>query len=262
VLLNQERAREVMERRGLDGLVAQLSINVYYLSDYWGMLMNAVHFDAAFFAVLPRDESQPAVLVMPALELRRLVTQGGTWMPEVVAYTSPLDDAPGALPRDGKPYDGWPVRPGAELTPLETQWVEMTRRHRDSVAGDAQSALARALTLAGLDKARVGTDDARVGGWMADAGLNALECDYDASVFNEIRRVKTADEVELMRRAATINESALRAVGTAMHEGAEWSEMERVYFSSMARQGGAHVFRCARYLRAIPRRFRAMRGHR
>ena len=35
-LLNHERAMEIMERENLDGLIAQLPINSYYLSSYWG----------------------------------------------------------------------------------------------------------------------------------------------------------------------------------------------------------------------------------
>ena len=39
MLLNKARAYEVMDREGLDGLIAVAPINVDYLSDYWGALM-------------------------------------------------------------------------------------------------------------------------------------------------------------------------------------------------------------------------------
>jgi Xaa-Pro aminopeptidase len=211
ILANLSRARQVMARRGLDGLVAQLSINVYYLSGYWGMLMSAERFDAAFLAVLPRREDLPAVLVMPTIELRRLVSEGGTWMPEIVAYSSPLDDESEGLQTDGKPYDGWPVQPGAALTSREQAWTDITRRHRDRVAADARVALVRALRLAGLESGRLGTDDPRIEGWAQAGGLAGVSCAVDANVFNEIRRVKTPAELELLRAAARINEASLRA---------------------------------------------------
>jgi Xaa-Pro aminopeptidase len=232
-LVNLERAREVMERRGLDGLVAQLSINVYYLSGYWGMLMSAERFDAAFFAVLPRSVDAPATLVLPSMELRRLAAQGGTWMHEVVAYTSPLDDEAGA----GVPYQGWPVRTGADLEECERRWVDVTAAHRDRVAGDAPTAMARAVRNAGLERGRLGTDDVRLATWLQGAGLDGVACTADPNLFNDIRRVKTPAELHLLRRAAIINETALRAAGAALCEGAEWSEMEREYFVSMADQG-------------------------
>lgn len=59
-LLNLKRARDLMARDGVDALVAQRPINVYYLSDYWGFLMGAERFDAAYFAVLPRAPESPA----------------------------------------------------------------------------------------------------------------------------------------------------------------------------------------------------------
>ena len=39
MLLNRPRAVEVMERHGLDGLVATNRHNIYYLTDFWGYEM-------------------------------------------------------------------------------------------------------------------------------------------------------------------------------------------------------------------------------
>ena len=236
MLLNIDRAREVMARHDLDGLVAQLPINVYYLSGYWGLLMNAQRFDAAYFAVLPRDESAPPTLVLPSFELRRLVSEGGTWMPEVIAFTSPDDDAPdgGDL---GRTYDGWPVRPGVPLTEREQAWVQMTRQHRNRVAPDGITGLLRALANAGLTHGRVGTDEVRLPQWLATRGYTA-SCRCDANLFNAVRLVKTPAELELLRKAASINEQALKVAAGALSEGAQWTEIERAYFTSMALQGG------------------------
>jgi hypothetical protein len=104
-----------MQRQGLDGLVVCLPHNVYYLSSYWGLLMSAAHFDAAFFALLPTREDQPASLILPSMELRRLESAGGTWMPETFIYTSPGEEQD-QIAIDGRSYSGWPVRDGAELT--------------------------------------------------------------------------------------------------------------------------------------------------
>ncbi len=40
MLLNKPRAYEIMDREGLDGLIAVAPINVYYLSDHWDALMH------------------------------------------------------------------------------------------------------------------------------------------------------------------------------------------------------------------------------
>ena len=72
MFLDRPRAHDILEREQLDGLIAQTPINVYYLSDYWGIFNTAGGYDGAYLAVLPREEGEPAGLIVPALELRRL----------------------------------------------------------------------------------------------------------------------------------------------------------------------------------------------
>ena len=74
-LLNHDRAVEIMQREGLDGLVAQQPVNSYYLSSYWGLFNTPTGYDGSYFALLPRDMAAPAALIVPALEIRRLETE-------------------------------------------------------------------------------------------------------------------------------------------------------------------------------------------
>ena len=196
-----------MAREQIDGLIARVPINVYYLSGYWGLLMSAERFDASFFAVLPASEKQPAALVLPSMELRRLVVQGGTWIPETFIFTRPHDEQD-QIAVDGLPYTGWPIRQDAEITNLEQRGIDATRAQADRISGNARGALARAVRAAGLERASVVSDDVRVAGWLESAGLTQVTCRDDANVFNRIRLVKTEAELTLMRRAASINEAA------------------------------------------------------
>ena len=237
LLANLPRARTIMASEGIDGLIAAIPVNVYYLSAYHGLLMSAERFDAAYFAVLPANERASAGLVLPSMELRRLVSAGGTWMPETFIYTSPAEEtAPVAI--HGKPYGGWPVRPDAVLTGLEQDWVDATRAQAGRVAGDAMGGLARAVEAAGLSRGTVVADDSRIGGWLAAAGFGDLDCRTDAGVFNRIRAVKTAAELELLRTAAAINEAALREAAAAFSEGADWRVIETAYNTAMSAAGG------------------------
>jgi Xaa-Pro aminopeptidase len=229
-----------MARDGVDALVAQLPINVYYLSGYWGFLMATERFDAAYFAVLPRAPDRPASLVLPSIELRRVAGEGGVWMEDLHAFSSPLDDNEAA--EEGRPYDGWPVRVGAELSPRERGWVEAVAEHRHRVAASALHALARAGRGAGLEGARIVTDDARVSGWLEAHGLAPALVRYDPSFFNEIRMIKTAPEIELMRSAALKNERAMLTAVAGLSEGARWEEIETIYMTEMACQGARGVY--------------------
>ena len=243
VLLNRERAREIMEREGLDALVAGVPINVYYLSSYWGFLMIPERFDAAYFAVFPRDPDRPAALVMPAFELRRLVSQGGTWMDEVFPYTAPAEDGldiRGDIP--GRPYPGWPVAEDAAMSDLEHRWIDVTRYHRERTAADALQSLGRALRFCELDSARIGTDEARLEAWLGQMGLTDATVQCDANLFNRVRHVKTAAEIELLKKAAIINQEALLESVDTLTEGCTWSDVERAYMVAMAKRGGQGVY--------------------
>ncbi len=220
----------------IDGLIACLPINVYYLSGYWGLLMSAERFDASFFAVLPNSEEHPAALVLPSMELRRLVAQGGSWMPETFIFTRPGDEHD-HIAVEGLPYDGWPIRQDAELTSLEKRGIEATRSQVGRTSGNARGALARAVRAAGLERAHVISDDARVAGWLESAGLTQMQCREDANVFNRIRLVKTEAELKLMRKAALINEASARESAAAFRDGADWPEIESVYAAAMAAEG-------------------------
>jgi Xaa-Pro aminopeptidase len=242
MLLNRPRAIEIMERENLDGLVAVLPINVYYLSDYWGLFNTPVGYEAAYMALLPRDESRPAGLVVPALELRRIMTKR-TWIPEIYPFTTPdRDERAADGTAKGVDYTGWQPRPGAALTGLEQRWVDIVTNLGGRAAADAFWAIARALRAAGLDRSRIATDDARLAGWLAACGLDAIRCEYRTDLFNEIRLVKTPDELGLLRIAARINENSLLAAAGSMRAGMSWQEVENTYMQEMARQGGRGVY--------------------
>lgn len=242
MLLNYPRAREILERENLDGLVAQLPINVYYLTDYWGLFNTAGGYDAAYLAVVPRDEQRPAALVVPALELRRVATMG-TWTARIYGHSSP---EAGVVLADGTAkgvdYRGWSARDDVELGDLEQRWVDIVSRLGGDVSANAFWAVARAIKSAGLENNRIATDDPRLADWLAACGLENIKCDYRVDLFNEIRLVKTPDEISLMRIAARYNETALLTAVDSMSEGITWPEIEKVYMVSMARQGGQGVY--------------------
>jgi len=242
MLLNYPRAREILERENLDGLIAQLPINVYYLTDYWGLFNTAGGYDAAYFAVVPRDADRPAGLVVPALELRRVETKG-TWTAQTYGHSSPEADAVLADgTAKGIDYRGWPTREGAELGDLEQRWVNIVARLGSEMSANAFWAVARAINAAGLENSRIATDDPRLSGWLASCGLENITCEYRVDLFNEIRLVKTPEEIRLMRIAALYNETALLAAADSMTEGMTWPEIEKTYMVSMARQGGQGVY--------------------
>ena len=236
-----------MGRDQIDGLIAHTPINQYYLSNYWGQFNSAGGYDGAYLSLLPANEPDGAALIIPALELRRLETVGGTWMSQVFSYFTDADDRLRYFD-DGTPmgqtYLGW--RPTDDqsdhFTHLEHRWMAAVDEHGPNVSPNAFWALARSIKSAGLERARLASDDPRVGDWLASCNLDHLEIVYRPQLFNEIRAIKTTDEILLMEQAAKINEHALLAAATGMREGMTWAEVEALYFMDMAKHAGQGVY--------------------
>jgi len=249
MLLNQSRARELLVRENAAGLIAHNPINQYYLSDYWGIFNRPVGYEGAYFSLFAKDEQAPAALIIPALEIRRLETlnkktSDGTWVPNVFSYSGPMDENQ-LLPDDtpkGQDYLGWLPGQDATLEPLEQRWLNITEQLGDKMSPNAFWAVLRAIKAAGLEGQTVIVDDVRIENWLASIGFDDINCVYNPQLFNEIRMVKTTDELLLIREAARINERAMLCAADAIYGGATWAEIESVYLSEMAKQGGQGVY--------------------
>ena len=246
MLLNKDRAYEIMDKYKLDGLVAKEAINVYYLTDYWD-LFSSGGWVFNSYAVLPRKINSPAGLVInAAINLERLTEVTPTWVPNIVMfsdYSGRDTDLKNRNNDNNEPvaaeWSGWPVRKGASLTPLEQTWDERAKRHSDKMAATPAWGLKRIIEDAGLNKGRLGTDDPRVLHWMKEMGLPHIEVVEATNIFREIRMIKSEQELKLMRTAAEINELGVEKAISSIREGIEWKEIERAYFTEVSKNGGS-----------------------
>lgn len=251
MLLNRDRAVRVMDKYGLDGLVAALPTNIYYLSDYWGAILQMSH-NFVMYAVLPRNEQAPAALIMPASGVYHLEHQP-TWMPNVVAHmtrvnagnmekrdfnsaTEEPDDEPMIDP-DTAPMP-YPIRKGSDMAPRDQTLLSRYDRYRGKLEGTALYALRRALKEAGLERGKIGFDDPRVLGWLGAAGMKHLSGVDALNIFKEVRMIKTEAEIDLLRTAGRITESALNAVIDALEPGLPLADISTIFASRAAALGG------------------------
>lgn len=247
MLLNKPRAYEVMDKYGLDGLIAVNQINIYYLTDYWGplMRMRRMFFN---YGLLPRKEDAPAALVETAVGLLRLFeNRSMTWVPNVCGYTHPIySDRRDFDPDVEEPeavQEGikWPVTEGP-LSDTDEDYLKFAEEFKGSYAVNPLYALKKAIVDAGLEKATVGIDDPRVIDWLHEVGLPDIKGVEATTIFREIRMVKSPDELNILRQAAAMNEDSVNAAIGSLHVGMDQDELEIVYNTELARRGGKGVY--------------------
>lgn len=246
-LVNKDRAYEIMDRYGLDALVATTPKNVYYLSSHDNAFYHT-GIEHMLFAVLPRNEQAPPSLIIWGALLYHLDYRP-TWMQSVEIYTAPLAlerFSGGALPppelmRGDPPamrYNRNLVREGVEYSERDLYQLALAAEYGDKPSATALHAVKRALTAAGLTQGTLGFDDARVIPWLKDVGLPDAKGVEAADIFKEVRMVKSANEIELLRETSVRCESALDVAIDSLHLGQRISDVEDEYRRRIGELGG------------------------
>ena len=243
MLMNQARAREVMDRHKIDALVAVNAVNIYYLTDYWGPFMNMLR-PFYNYAVFPRRENAPAALIGSAVEFQRLhEAPETTWVPNVCAYSHPTTfdrrdfdpdtEDPEAVQEGLK----WPVR-DSTLTDDDRTFIARAESYRGKYSVNALYGLKKAIKDAGLENATIGTDDPRIIPWLHAIGVKNIKGVEATQIFREIRMIKTETELGIIRKAAAMNEIAVDAAIASLHVGQHQDELEVIYNTELAKRGG------------------------
>jgi Xaa-Pro aminopeptidase len=245
--VNRERARAVMERLGLDGLIALRPHNVYYLTNTTTTL---THFLVEYpaFATFARDPQQPSFLISSA---------GNSWetanadreLPEVITMSGAANwrDYVGATPEqmriEPEPFrPRSPIAAGVELTAREAGWKRAQEANSRGGAATPSWAIMRALQQSGLLHGRIAVDDMRIAYLLAEIGIETVTLVPGDNVFRMIRQVKTEYEIGLLRVAQGITQQASMAAARAMTEGSTYEEFRLRFFAEAAARGGEPGF--------------------
>jgi len=220
---NLERLLFSLERRGLDGIVATLPYNVFYLTGF-----NAVAHKAdeprPYAVALSRHAPDRLVLIVADYYLGTLLKQP-SWVEDVRPFRAvmmPLD-----LPPSRSDIDRFIPEEGAQVA-----WVERARRN---YTYDMRSALCRALRDLKLDRGTVAFDDVGAGLRLGVEGMQVAD-GYDPLMF--ARAVKTDTELRLLERSTRLNQAAIRRTMSAWSKGATWRDLNRAYAGAVIDLGG------------------------
>jgi Xaa-Pro aminopeptidase len=135
----------------------------------------------------------------------------------------------------------WPIRHDS-LSPRDKDYLEYQEQNRGNASVNALYALKKALVAAGLDGAKVGSDDPRVGPWLNEIGLPHLQVSDATTVFRDIRMVKSPAEIAIMRDVGRINEEALEVTIASLEAGMPRDQLEIVYNVELAKRGARGIY--------------------
>jgi Xaa-Pro dipeptidase len=225
MLLNRDRALRVMNRLGLDALVATSPENVMYASDY-ECSTHWLNKGAQVYAGLTPGARPDAFLVAPSLELEAIVASP-VWIEDV--------HLAGFFRRGPAPAESMDAVGRAARAIAE-------RAHAVDTAVDG---LVAALAARGLDRGRIGLDEsgmsAQIWAEIARRLPNATLVP-GASAWWDVRMVKTPEEIRRLRRAAEIAERAVEAGLAVAKPGASEAEIVREYHLKLAAEGARPTF--------------------
>lgn len=224
-LCHLERLVATMGQRGLDGLVAYLRPNVFYLSGFAPPASASVHETNGYAAVIcSRHVPDHPVIVLAEFDLAHVLA-GSSWVEDVRPYAtllSPLDVS-------------WGPAPLERFVPRRLLEGPRGRAARQRYAPSLVEAVGRALRDLGLDRGTVGYDDLRFAAATAPPGVRVADA-YGALKY--VRQVKTPEEVRRLREATRLNEQAIARAIRTWQPGRTWQELTRAYHTAAVSLGG------------------------
>jgi len=214
-MTNFNRTITIMDREGLDGLIATSAANLFYFSGLWNPSLFLFPYDSQNYLIITRDNLSHPILVIGQGDLD--LTTSLDKLSDTVSFGSFIR------------Y----VSDDVELTPSEL--LLKTRAVDRKGESDPVSAICKAIKMAGLSSGRIGLDErgSNLNVEELRNKLPNLQIVSTSNKFAEIRMVKTADEIAKLKLAVEVTEQALMAGIAQAQEGiSEW-EMERKILMEM-----------------------------
>jgi Xaa-Pro aminopeptidase len=219
---NFDRLLSMMERLDVDGLVSSYSLNVFYLSGFYGT--QAAHeANSSGVVVIPREHPERAILLVADLMLATFATRP-TWIEDIRPY-------PGAL---GLPFDPKRVE---HMVPEPLKATPSGAHMLANYSETKDGALATALKDLGLGQGRIGFDNLQTPSSLADLEVEVLNI-YRPMIW--VRMVKTPAELDHLARAAKINQQAIEGAVGSWSDGMTLHDLNRTY-DRLARELGGVV---------------------
>jgi Xaa-Pro dipeptidase len=224
MLANIPRLHELMKRDGLDAVVATCPENVTYLSGFWAMSQWVRRGPQAY--VLHPREGQPCIIANSGI--LDLVADQHPWVQEIRRYG----------------YFQIDVDASAALDTGDQLQLQL---FNSPAAKGSVDALVAAMRERRLERGKIGVDEMGITPQCMDQLRSSLpDATFNRafSLFERVRAIKTAGEVEILRNAAHITERAIDAALAIAREGVTEREMLRAFNACLVTNDAAPVVGC------------------
>ena len=228
MLLNKKRALNMMNRYEVDALIASSPENITYLSNFPAGFSFLT--DVETYVILPYDQDIKPVIVISKNAVD-LFLASNSWINDIELWGEFY-----FYESDEVNYDA--------MTPLEKEYAQVVYQKSKPTALEA---LSKALQERGLIDACLGVDEkgfSPIQYENMNSILSQANIIYGSHIFDEIRIVKTEEEIHRLRIASQINEIGMQALVDALKLGITEREVAEIYNLSVIQNGGLPVHAC------------------
>ena len=222
-LCDLERLAHAMEARGIDGLVISTPLNAFYLSGFNPTAPKADE-PPGVAVVISRHALQHPILIAPDIFLSPFL-DAPIWIDDLRPHRGPL--LPVSLATEPSLFN--------KFVPVSQQDADWVKRARDTYAGGFTETCRNAMQDLGLGTGRVGYDDLRLGAKLEGSITDVVDV-YGMMMF--VREVKTGQEIQWLREATRVNQTAIERTVQSWGRGMRWRELVDTYHSEITSLGG------------------------
>jgi Xaa-Pro aminopeptidase len=233
--MNVARARAVMERENLDGVVASTLENFFYLSGIWNLGQELFPHDTQAYIVATREQPDAGVLAVSVGEAD-LTLEAYPTLRGAVTYGTFFRELPD----------------GVELDADEQRVWDITTSQQPRA--DAFEALCASIEEVGLTHGAIGVDERGPNRDLLEqlrARFPRLEVRPASQTFRQIRMVKTSEEHERLIAALRATEHALRTTVAQAREGITERELAHVFEEAIVSRRARPGFTLLRFGRGM-----------
>jgi Xaa-Pro aminopeptidase len=228
MLLNKDRAYDIMEKYNIEAIIATMPENVTYLTDYWSLTHRLIK-ATQNFAVISRKQDLAPFIITSIGDMDLAADQEDCWTDNFFTYGIFYVERP----------------PEATLSDTEERFERLLVSSRPKK--DAMTALTECLADIGVTKGRIALD----GGNITPSAYSVLKKNFSKAEFvegypilREIRLIKTQTEVNRLERSSEIIESGISNALKVVREGATEFEIWQALFKKVVEEGALPSWPC------------------